>query len=189
MYQSLLNREGRVNVVIHGVAASIASIVAMAGDSITMGQASRIMIHNPLGPSAMAFGTADDLREAAEDTIKTANLLDSIKDTLLDIYEVRSGTDRQDIAEWMESETWLNAAASQKAGFADYVTPNKSIDASVMATPRAYAVANMDELDALTALAKRISSETLRTPDAERYMACNRLQLLKRKQLLTEAGI
>jgi ATP-dependent protease ClpP protease subunit len=77
----------------------------MEGDTITMGQSSRFMIHNPMGPSATAFGSADDLREAADDTLKTAKLLDSVRDTRVDIYAARTRTARNDIDAKMESET------------------------------------------------------------------------------------
>jgi len=156
IYQSLVARPGKNRIIVQGVAASIASVVAMAGDVITMSQSSRIMIHNPMGPSAMAFGSSDDLRDAAEDTLKTAELLDSIRDTLVDIYASRTGSAREQLKNWMSDETWMTAAEAKKNGFADKVSKNKRLAANAIAQPISYAV-ERDDLEDLARLAASVS--------------------------------
>jgi len=130
IYDSLVNHAGHVNIVIQGVAASIASIIAMAGDKITMAQSGRFMIHNPMGPSVMAFGTADKLRDAASETTKIADTLDSIRDSLAGVYAARSGQSQKKILDWMDEQTYFNAADAVKFGFADKVRANKSLAAA-----------------------------------------------------------
>jgi len=156
VYQSLADRPGDNHVVVQGVAASIASVIAMAGDTITMGQASRMMIHNPMGPSALAFGTSEDLRQAADDTNKTADLLDSIRDTLLQVYSDRTGHDSEAIRQWMTDETWISAAEAKKHGFATDIRPNKTVTAKAFTSHVVESIKNQDDLEALATLAGTI---------------------------------
>ena len=109
MYSELVRRPGPVNVHVQGVVGSIASVIAMAGDTITIAESARYMIHNPMGPSAIAFGEADTLRQAAEETLKVADVLDGMRDATADVYAARTGTDREQILEWMAAETWFNS--------------------------------------------------------------------------------
>jgi len=185
IYQSLVDRPGENHIVIRGVAASIASVIAMAGDLVSMGQSSRIMIHNPLGPSAMAFGTSDDLREAAEDTLKTAQLLDEVRDTLVDVYASRTGQDRKQLMQWMESETWMNAADAKKNGFADTVTPNKAMAATSYPQPLAVAITTTEELHRVAEMARKL---TMRSGPAvgARDRGQGRLRLAKAKLFTAE---
>ena len=184
IYQDLVNRPGENHIEIRGVAASIASVIAMAGDTITVGQSSRVMIHNPMGPSAIAFGPAGDLREAAEDTLQTAELLDEIRDTLADVYAARTGTARQQILDWMSAEKWLTAADAIQHGFADKVTPNKSLAASVYPQPIAVAIDKQTELEEVARVARSL---TLRTPAGSeaKTKAAGALRLAQAKLMLT----
>lgn len=168
IYQSLVTRPGENHFVIQGVAASIASIIPMAGDTITMHQSSRFMIHNPMGPSAIAFGTSDDLREAADDTLKTAELLDSVRDTLVDIYAARTRLSRSDIIQRMEKETWLTAREAYDAGFADRIQPNKSIAASAIQKPVAQALRDAVELQRTVEICRSIQLRQRKRPSAEK---------------------
>ena len=146
IYDTLVSHAGTVDVVIQGVAASIASIIAMAGDKITMAQSSRFMIHNPMGPSAIAWGTSEDLREAAKETLKVAALLDSIRDSLAGVYAARSGQSQKKVLAWMGEETYFTAADAVKNGFADGVRANKKLAAASYEQPMSVAVEDMDEL-------------------------------------------
>lgn len=121
IYNLLCDHGGKVRVFVDGLAASIASVIAMSGDEITMAPSARMMIHDPMGPSALAFGTADDLRDAARETEKTARLLESLKSTLVEIYSSRTGNAGDTVAEWMQDETWLTADEAKTRGFADRV--------------------------------------------------------------------
>jgi len=108
IYNFLKNYKGSVSVVVDGIAASIASIIALAGDSLTMNEGAFFMIHNPW--SGM-MGESEDFR-------KQADLLDGIRDQLLGIYERATGLERDKIQSMMDDETWLNADQAIEMGFA-----------------------------------------------------------------------
>ena len=98
IYNTLKNHKAKVNIHIDGLAASIASIVAMAGDTISMAKNGFMMIHDPW---IMTAGTAQDLR-------KTADTIDGVREQLLDTYIRRTGGDREQISDMMSAETWMN---------------------------------------------------------------------------------
>ena len=102
----------RVIVYIDGIAASVASVIAMAGSDIQMSSNALMMIHNPWTPAAV--GGADDLRDLA-------NVLDKIRETIVTVYETRSGIDRDAIGLMMDEETWFTAAEAVNFGFADQI--------------------------------------------------------------------
>ena len=103
---------GRVIVYIDGIAASVASVIAMAGSEIHMSSNALMMIHNPWTPAAV--GGSDDLRDLA-------NVLDKIRETIVTVYETRSGIDRDAIGLMMDEETWFTAAEAVNFGFADQI--------------------------------------------------------------------
>lgn len=109
IYNALVMHKATVNVYIEGLAASIASIIAMAGDRRYIGAASNVMIHPPW--TVMAGGAAS-LR-------KEADLLDVLEAGLVDVYEARSGGKRSEIQDWVAAETWFRGQAAIDAGFAD----------------------------------------------------------------------
>ena len=102
----------RVIVYIDGIAASVASVIAMAGSEIHMSSNALMMIHNPWTPAAV--GGSDDLRDLA-------NVVDKIRETIVTVYETRSGIDRDAIGLMMDEETWFTAAEAVNFGFADQV--------------------------------------------------------------------
>ena len=104
-----LNGEGRVKVIVTGLAASAASVVAMAGDEILMHPVAYMMIHNPW---TFAMGDAKELR-------KTAKVLDVISEGLISAYEQRTGKDREELKRMLENETWMSAGTAVEEGFAD----------------------------------------------------------------------
>lgn len=111
IYSALRNHASTVDVHVDGIAASAASFVAMAGDTITIEKPAKMMIHDASG---LVLGNASDMREASE-------LLDELSDTIAGIYADRAGTP---VAEWraaMKAETWYSAAEAVKAGLADRV--------------------------------------------------------------------
>ena len=125
IYNQLAQAPGTVTVYVDGIAASIASIIAMAGDRIVMAENASLMIHDPMGPSAAAFGPAELLRQAAKETRQMADTLETIKANLADIYTARSGQPTATITAWMGEETWFTAAEAVAAGLADEVLTNK----------------------------------------------------------------
>ena len=104
-----LNGEGKVTVIVTGLAASAASVVAMAGDEILMHPVAYMMIHNPW---TFAMGDAKELR-------KTAKVLDVISEGLISAYEQRTGKDREELKRMLENETWMSAGTAVEEGFAD----------------------------------------------------------------------
>lgn len=119
---SMLKRHAaKVNVYVDGWAASIASIIAMAGDRIIMGKGSMMMIHNP---SSYAWGEAKDLRKQAE-------VLDQVRESLLDVYESRTGKTREEITDLLDDETWFTSSQAVENGFADEVEESLPVVASM----------------------------------------------------------
>ena len=109
MYSYLKTHPAAVTVCIDGLAASAASLVAMAGDKIIMPKNALMMIHNP---AMWACGEAEDMREAAE-------VLDKVRDTLAHAYVEKTGLDRDRIISMMQDETWMSAEEALALGFCD----------------------------------------------------------------------
>lgn len=181
IYQALVAREGMVDVEVRGIAGSIASVVAMAGDRITMHQSSRFMIHNAMGPSALAFGNAAKLREAADETIKTAELLDSISDDLVNIYAARTQQPREEIRAMMDAETFLTASEARSKGFVDNIIQSKQLAACMDA--RGYTEPLKTEAE-LVAVAEACSGLKVRN---RRNTSIELLHRRKRQQQQCEA--
>ena len=106
-----LNGRGRVTVIVTALAASAASVVAMAGDEILISPVAYMMIHNPW---SMAVGDAKEMR-------KTAKTLDEITEGLITAYQQRSGKSRDQLKRMLENETWMSAQTCVDEGFADGV--------------------------------------------------------------------
>jgi len=111
IYHAIRKHDGKVTVRVTGLAASMGSVILQAGDHRTIAQGAYVMIHNP---SLATAGESGDLR-------KGADLLDKMRDDLLDIYEARTGLARDKIAKMMDEETWLNADEAKKLGFVDEI--------------------------------------------------------------------
>jgi len=112
IYNALQRHTLPVSIIVDGWAVSAASLIAMAGQSLTMGQGSLLMLHNPRMPSA---GTAEELRKAAD-------LLDTVRDQMIAIYAKKTGADAETIAAWMDAETWFSATEALKEKLADAIT-------------------------------------------------------------------
>jgi ATP-dependent protease ClpP protease subunit len=109
IYNALKAHGAKVTILVEGLAASIASIIAMAGDEIIMGEGALMMIHSPY---TFAVGNADDMRQ-------TAAVLDKFESELIGIYQTRSGMKREDIAAMLKNETWLNGPEAVALGLAN----------------------------------------------------------------------
>src|SRR5215217_4539982 len=109
MYNALRKHDGNVTIRVDGLAASIASIIAMAGDKIIMSPGSMMMIHKPW---TFAMGDSTEME-------KVKGVLDSIEQSMLPIYTARTGKTTEDIQEMLESETWMTAQEAVELGFAD----------------------------------------------------------------------
>lgn len=133
---SILQRHS-AKVVVHvdGLAASIASIVAMAGDQIIMPRNAMMMVHNPWTVRA---GDAEDFRQWADN-------LDQIRESMIAAYIGKTGMDRDELLELLDAETWMTAEEAVEMGFADKVEEAKQIAASMMGSDRM--VVNGQEMD------------------------------------------
>ena len=119
IYDTITRHEGHVNVYIDGLAASMATIIAMTGDTIHMAANAMFMIHEPSG---VAVGTAEDM-------LTMAALLESMSSNAVKTYAARTGRDPVAIKQEMQAETWFTAEAAKAAGYVDQITPRKTINA------------------------------------------------------------
>jgi ATP-dependent protease ClpP protease subunit len=124
-----------VTTVVDGLAASAASVIAMAGDKIQMGTGTMLMIHEAW---MMTAGSANDLR-------KEADILDKITAQMVGIYSKRSGSDPAKIAELVAAETWLTAQEAIDLNFADEMTSEQGDTASIAAAYDLSVFANTPE--------------------------------------------
>lgn len=111
IYTMLKEYEGKVTVKIDGIAASAASVIAMAGDEIIMSPVAMLMIHNP---AAAIFGEVADLQNAI-------CMLNEVKESIINAYEQRTGLSRSQISAMMDAETWFSAQKAVELGFADKI--------------------------------------------------------------------
>lgn len=115
IYNMLKNYKGNVTIKIDGIAASAASVIAMAGTKVLMSPVSMMMIHNP---AMIAFG---DHKEFA----KAIDMLDEVKESIINAYAIKTGLSRAKLSHLMDSETWMNANKAIDLGFADDVIGEK----------------------------------------------------------------
>ena len=119
MYNVIKRREAKTTVYIEGIAASIATIIALGADEVVMAENSLFMIHNAWGGT---MGEAKDMR-------KTAETLDKISSELTDIYRKKTGLSNDVLAEMMDEETWLNAEEAYELGFIDTISDSIKVAA------------------------------------------------------------
>jgi ATP-dependent Clp endopeptidase proteolytic subunit ClpP len=121
IYNLLKQHPASITTYIDGLAASIASVIALAGDKVYMAENALYMIHNPYG---MAVGDASEMR-------KMADTLDKVGSSLITAYASKTGRDSAEIADWMEQETWMGAQEALESGFVDEITDKLDMAASV----------------------------------------------------------
>ena len=111
IYTMLMEYPFDVTVQIDGMAASAASVIAMAGTRVTMSPTSMIMVHNPF---TAAMGDSDEMRKAIQ-------LLDEVKESIINAYQIKTGLSRAKLSHLMDSETWMNAKKALELGFCDQI--------------------------------------------------------------------
>jgi ATP-dependent protease ClpP protease subunit len=116
IHNALKRHEGQVTVIVDGIAASIASIVAMAGDEIVMEANAMMMVHDP---HSFCIGTAEDM-------LREAEVLDTVKGTLVETYTARTGQAEKAVEALMSNSTWLTAKDAMAKGFCDRVEEAKT---------------------------------------------------------------
>ena len=109
IYTMLMDYKGRVTVKIDGIAASAASVIAMAGTEVLMAPTALMMVHNPL---TIAIGDSEEMQKAI-------SMLDEVKESIINAYEIKTGQSRAKLSHLMDAETWLNANKAIELGFAD----------------------------------------------------------------------
>ena len=109
IYTMLMDYKGAVTVKIDGIAASAASVVAMAGTTVLMAPTALMMVHNPL---TVAIGDSEEMKKAIA-------MLDEVKESIINAYEIKTGLSRTRLAHLMDAETWLSAHKAVELKFAD----------------------------------------------------------------------
>lgn len=120
IYTMLMDYKDDVTIKIDGIAASAASVIAMAGTRVLMAPTALMMIHNPM---TGAYGNHTDMEKAIE-------MLDEVKESILNAYEIKTSLSRAKLSHLMDSETWMNANKAIELGFADDVLKDSKKDAA-----------------------------------------------------------
>lgn len=119
IYNMLMEYKGNVTVKVDALAASAASVIAMAGTTVWMSPVAMMMIHNPM---TIAIGDSKEMQKAV-------GMLDEVKESIMNAYEIKTGLSRTRISHLMDAESWFNARKAVELGFADGVlTDAQSVD-------------------------------------------------------------
>ncbi len=129
IYNMLMDYKGNVTVKIDGIAASAASVIAMAGTKVLVSPVSMLMIHNP---ATMAFGDSAEMQKAIA-------MLSEVKESIINAYEIKTGMSRAKISRLMDAETWMNANMATELGFADEIMQRSSNEEPIATEPTATA--------------------------------------------------
>jgi len=111
IYAMLMDYKGNATIKIDGIAASAASVVAMAGTKVLMAPTALMMVHNPL---TIAIGDSEEMQKAMD-------MLVEVKESIINAYQIKTNQSRVKISNWMDAETWMNANKAIELGFADGV--------------------------------------------------------------------
>ena len=154
IYNMLMDYKGDVTVKIDGIAASAASVIAMVGTKVLVSPVSMLMIHNPM---TAAFGNSDEMQRAIE-------MLGSVKDSIINAYEIKTGLSRAKLSHLMDAETWMDANKAVELGFADEIM-QRSTETENTAAPTVsmlYSKANV-----VNSLMEKIAAKCAIQPKAE----------------------
>lgn len=149
IYSMLMDYKGDVTVKIDGIAASAASVIAMAGTKVLMAPTALMMIHNP---ATAAFGDHEDMQKAIE-------MLSEVKESIINAYEIKTGLSRAKLSHLMDAETWMNAHKAMELGFSDGVLEDEK---KFVAPEEAYAFSSKA---VATALMNKIVGKAKSEPD------------------------
>ena len=109
IYNMLMEYKGSITVKVDGIAASAASVIAMAGTEVLMSPVSMLMIHNPF---TVAIGDTEEIQKAID-------MLSEVKESIINAYERKTGLSRAKLSHLMDAETWMNAGKAIELGFCD----------------------------------------------------------------------
>ena len=135
IYNMLMDYHGDVTVKIDGIAASAASVIAMAGTKVLMSPTALMMIHNPL---TVAIGDSEEMQKAID-------MLSEVKESIINAYEIKTGLSRAKLSHLMDAETWMNANKAVELGFADGIMSraDEAEDMTVPTVSMLYSKANV----------------------------------------------
>lgn len=117
IYNMLIDYPGDVTVKIDGLAASAASVIAMAGTTVLMSPVATMMIHNPI---TIAFGDKEEMNRAIA-------MLSEVKESIMNAYEIKTGLERKTLSKMMDAETWMNAHKALELHFIDGLIEPKDV--------------------------------------------------------------
>lgn len=166
IYNMLTNYSGKVTVKIDGIAASAASVIAMAGDAVLVSPVSMMMIHNP---ATIAWGDSAEMQKAVA-------MLDEVKESIINAYEIKTGLDRKKLSKLMDAETWMDANSAVEYGFADEIMQrNTAEDMAVPTVSMMYSTAQVTN-SLKEKIAKKCKIEKPKTKAEDLF---SRLDLIK----------
>jgi len=160
IYSMLMDYKGEVTVKIDGIAASAASVIAMAGNKVLMAPTALMMIHNP---AMAAFGDHNDMAKAID-------VLNEVKESIINAYQIKTDKSRNLLSKLMEAETWMNANKAIELGFADGILERES---SEVVPTDAY-MFGAKEFD--MALVNKISDKSKDVPSSKKGRNVNELK-------------
>ena len=111
IYNMLMEYPGTVDVHIDGIAASAASVIAMAGNHVAISPVGMMMIHNP---ATVSIGDEREMKKAVD-------MLSEVKESIINAYELKTGLPRKQLSNMMNAESWMNAKKAVELGFADSI--------------------------------------------------------------------
>ena len=171
IYNMLMDYPHDVTVKIDGIAASAASVIAMAGTKVLMSPVSTMMIHNP---ATVAWGDTGEMEKAIA-------MLDAVKDSIINAYEIKTGLSRAKLSHLMDGETWMDANKAVELGFADGILSRAQTEdeappaGSMLYSPAAVVNSLMGKIAAKCRIEKPNTTPTGRSIDT----LMERLELLK----------
>lgn len=118
IYNMLMEHKGAVTIKIDGIAASAASVIAMAGTKVLVSPVSMMMIHNP---ATVAWGSSADMKKAIA-------MLEEVKESIINAYEIKTGLSRTKLSHLMDQETWMDAHSAVEMGFADTILDSRAVE-------------------------------------------------------------
>ena len=169
IYNLIKDYKGKVTIKIDGLAASAASVIAMAGDEVLMSPVSQIMIHNPF---SCAIGDSNEMKRAAD-------MLNEVKESIINAYELKTHLSRSKIARMMDDESWMNAYKAVNLGFADGILFEEDTQ-----KPESTEEFMFSRESAISAVMNRVRKQIKNTdqqPKVSSESLYKRLNLLKRR--------
>lgn len=171
IYNMLIDYNGNVTVKIDGMAASAASVIAMAGDTVLMSPVSMLMIHNP---ATIAMGDHNDMQKAID-------MLGEVKESIMNAYAIKTGLSRARLSHLMDSETWMNANKAIELGFADdIIGSSESVNASNVSMQFSGKLADNVLLNKLNAKYSKNTSMPINQSETSAKELTERLNVIKK---------